>query len=114
MIRQAPLRGHLYLVTLDKPRLALIVSVDARNSNASDVLVIPCSTVLSHAPTHVRLRKGEGGLPHASVLKCEQITTIDKSDLRRGPLGGPLPARVVARTERAVMRAIGIPVPDLD
>ncbi|HEY3256561.1 MAG TPA: type II toxin-antitoxin system PemK/MazF family toxin, partial [Polyangiaceae bacterium] len=69
-------RGHIYLAHLDKLRPVLIISPNIRNELASDVLVVPCSTRLSIAPTHVRLRRGEGGLSAASVLKCEQITTL--------------------------------------
>jgi len=57
-----------------------VVSVDARNRLANDVLVIPASTTLRVAPTHVRLRKGTGGLP------------------------------TVEEVERGVLRAIGVPI----
>jgi mRNA-degrading endonuclease toxin of MazEF toxin-antitoxin module len=106
----SPRRGCVYLARLDTLRAVLVISPDIRNSLASDVLVIPCSTRLSIAPTHVRLRKGEGGLSAASVLKCEQITTLHKDDVRREPLGGPLSARRVLEVERCVLRAIGVPV----
>jgi mRNA-degrading endonuclease toxin of MazEF toxin-antitoxin module len=104
-------RGYVYLGRLDKLRPLLVISPDVRNDLASDVLVIPCSTRLSTAPTHVRLRRGEGGVSEASVLKCEQITTLHKDDVRRQPLGGALPPRKVLEVERAVLRAIGVPVP---
>jgi mRNA-degrading endonuclease toxin of MazEF toxin-antitoxin module len=104
-------RGHIYLARLDKLRPVLVVSPNIRNELASDVIVIPCSTRLSVAPTHVRLRRGEGGVAEASVLKCEQITTIHKDDVLRQPLGGAIPARLLLATERAILRAIGVPVP---
>jgi len=104
-------RGFVYFARLDKLRPVLVISPDVRNALASDVIVIPCTTTLSIAPTHVRLRKGEGGLSAASVLKCEQITTLHKDDLRRGALGGPLLLRRILEVERAVLRAIGVPVP---
>ncbi len=108
-------RGFLHLAQLDKLRPVLIVSPNIRNQLASDVLVVPCSTHLSSAPTHVRLRRGEGGLSAASVLKCEQITTLHKADVRLRPLGGPLEPGRLRAVERAVLRAIGVPVPlDLD
>jgi mRNA interferase MazF len=106
-----PRRGHLYFAHLDKLRPVLVISPDVRNALASDVLVIPCSTRLADAPTHVRLRRGEGGLPAACVLKCEQITTLHKEDLRNDALGGPLAAKRLLEVERGVLRAIGIPVP---
>jgi hypothetical protein len=45
------------------------------------------------------------------VLKCEQITTLHRDDVRRQPLGGPIPAKSLLEVERAVLRAIGVPVP---
>jgi mRNA interferase MazF len=104
-------RGHIYLARLDKLRPVLVVSPNVRNELASDVIVIPCSTPLSAAPTHVRLRRGEGGVAEASVLKCEQITTVHKGDVLRQPMGGAISAKLLLAVERAILRAIGIPVP---
>jgi len=104
-------RGYIYLAHLDKLGPVLVISPNVRNELANDVLFVPCSTNLSTAPTHVRLRRGEGGLPEASVLKCEQITTLHKDDVRAQALGGPLVARKVLEVERAILRAIGVPVP---
>lgn len=104
-------RGYVYLARLDKLRPVLVISPNVRNELASDVIVIPCSTRLSAAPTHVRLRRGEGGVSEACVLKCEQIATLHRDDVRRQPLGGALPAEKVLEVERAVLRAIGVPVP---
>ena len=107
---EAPRRGCLYWVSLDKRRPALVLSPDYRNERASDVIVIPCSTRLHPAPTHVMLRHGQGGLAGNSVLKCEQITTIAKADVHGPALGKPLPTTVLGAVERAVLRAIGVPV----
>jgi mRNA-degrading endonuclease toxin of MazEF toxin-antitoxin module len=62
-------RGHLYWVSLDKRRPALVLSPDVRNDKGRDVIVIPASTVMREGPWHVRLRKGEGGLAAPSVLQ---------------------------------------------
>jgi len=110
-----PRRGHLYWVQIpDEPsgkrRPALVVSPDARNRLANDVIVVPLSSVLREAPTHVRLRAREGGLPRASMVKCEQITTLRRDRLVPRPLGGNLaPARMV-EVEKAVLRAIGVAI----
>jgi mRNA-degrading endonuclease toxin of MazEF toxin-antitoxin module len=109
-----PQRGCLYWVEIPgepgaKRRPALVVSVNARNRLADDVLVIPASTTLHPAPTHVRLRKGTGGLPRNSVLKCEQITTLPKGLLSESALGGPLSAALLEDVERGVLRSIGVP-----
>jgi mRNA-degrading endonuclease toxin of MazEF toxin-antitoxin module len=93
-----------------KRRPALVISVDARNRLADDVLAIPASTTLRLAPTHVRVRRGTGGLGQDSVLKCEQITTLPKSLLSPAALGGPLPPALLEDVERGVLRAIGIAI----
>ena len=111
---EAPRRGFLYYARLDKRRPVLVISANARNVGASDVLVIPCSTILSAAPTHVRLRKGEGGIPGASILKCEQVTNLHKTYLDADSLGGSLVEARVREIERAILRAIGVPVPLTD
>lgn len=111
----APQRGCFYWVAIphepdSKRRPALVVSVNARNLLADDVLVIPASTTLRPAPTHVPLRKGTAGLPRNSMLKCEQITTLPKRLLGNSALGGPLSATVLEEVEKGVLRAIGVPV----
>jgi mRNA-degrading endonuclease toxin of MazEF toxin-antitoxin module len=98
-------------VSLDKRRPALVLSPDHRNEHAGDVIVVPCSTRLRPAPTHVLLKRGQGGLQETSVLKCEQITTLPKADVHGPALGGPLPPTLLRAVERAVLRAIGVPVP---
>ena len=110
-----PRRGCLYWVVLPgeptrKKRPALVISLDVRNRFADDVLVIPSTTILRQGPTHVRLRRGEGGLPQASMLKCEHITTLSKELLSETALGGEVSARRLEEVERGVLRAIGIPV----
>jgi mRNA-degrading endonuclease toxin of MazEF toxin-antitoxin module len=114
-VNPAPLRGCLYRVAIPgepgaKRRPALVVSSNARNRLASDVLVVPASTTLRPAPTHVRIRKGTGGVRQDSVLKCEQITNLPKALLSESALGGPLPAALLEEAERGILRAIGVPV----
>jgi mRNA-degrading endonuclease toxin of MazEF toxin-antitoxin module len=107
----SPRRGCLYWVRLDKRRPALVISPDYRNELASDVIVVPCSTHLRLAPTHVLLRRGEGGLEATSVLKCEQVTTLHRDEVENRPLGRALAPGRLHEVERAVMRAIGVPIP---
>lgn len=104
-------RGRLYWAHLDERRPVLVLSPDVRNERATDVIVIPCTTVLRPAPTHVALREGEGGAPQESMLKCEQITTLHRDDVDPSPLGESLRPRKLEEVERAVLRAIGVPVP---
>jgi mRNA-degrading endonuclease toxin of MazEF toxin-antitoxin module len=102
-------RGCLYWGTVDKRRPVLVVSVDARNERASDIIVVPCSTRILDAPTHVRLGRSEGGLSRPCVLKCEQITTVATAEVDDVPLGAPLSQARMREVERAVARAIGVP-----
>ncbi len=112
----SPRPGEIYLVRLPghpadtKNRPALVVSMDVRNRLANDVIVIPLSTTLRPAPTHVELPAGEGGLKEPSVAKCEQVTTLDKSFLLRGPFAGTISSSLMQEIERAIQRAIGIVV----
>jgi mRNA interferase MazF len=91
-----PKRGEIYLVDLSgrskdtKARPALIVSMHIKNHLANDVIVVPISTTLRSSPTHVQLARGEGGLHKPSLAKCEQITTLDKSLLVRGPFSATI------------------------
>jgi mRNA-degrading endonuclease toxin of MazEF toxin-antitoxin module len=103
-------RGRLYWARLDKRRPVLVLSPDYRNARASDVIVVPCSTRLRAAPTHVRLRRREGGAPQAFILKCEQITTLPADEIDPCALGSPLSAARMADVERSVLRAIGVAV----
>jgi len=109
-----PKRGEIYLVNLSskpkdiKNRPALVVSLDIRNELANDIIVVPLSTNLRSSPTHVLLQEGEGGLSKASMAKCEQVTTIDKFLLIRGPFAVKISNERVKEIEKAIMIAIGL------
>lgn len=109
-----PQKGEIYLVRLPgqpkdkKARPALIVSLDIRNRLANDVIVVPVSTTLRDSPTHVELPIGEGGLTQRSMAKCEQITTLDKSFLIRGPFSGKISPQKMSEVEEAIQKAIGV------
>ena len=68
----------------------------------------PLSTNLRSSPTHVLLQEGEGGLSRASMSKCEQVTTIDKSLLIKGPFSGKISDKKMNEIEKAIMIAIGV------
>jgi mRNA interferase MazF len=109
-----PRRGEIYLVRIPghpsdtKARPALVVSMDVRNRLANDVIVVPLSTTLRPAPTHVELPAGEGGLQETSMAKCEQVTTLDKAFLLRGPFAGTISPSLMQDIEKAIQFAIGI------
>jgi len=109
---KAPGRGHLYWARLpgDKRRPVLVLSPDARNERAHDVIVAPLTTTLRPSPTHVRLRPREAGAQQASVVACERITTLERAVLDPRPLGGPLSEERLNEVARAVLRAIGVPI----
>ncbi len=106
-------RGQVYWASTfeGKRTPVLLLSPDARNQRANDVIVVPLSTRLRWGPWHVHLAKGEGGAPAPSIVKCEQITTLPKTYLDNRPLGGPLSPRRLAQVERAVLIAIGVAIP---
>src|SRR4030066_1936878 len=111
-----PRRGEISPVRLPghpsdtKAPPALVVSLDVRNRLANDVIVVPLSTTLRPAPTHVELPAGEGGLKETSMAKCEQVTTLDQSFRIRGPFAGTINTSLMQEIERATQRAIGIVV----
>ena len=107
-------RGSVHWARLDKRRPVLVVSPDYRNEWASDVLVVPCSTVRRTAPTHVLLRRGEAGLPAPSAAKCEQVMTLPRGDLDSEALGPSLGGERMDQVERALLRAFGIGPAALD
>ena len=77
-------------------RPAVVVQHDRFNKSAISTTVVAAVTSslrLSAMPGNVRLRKGEGNLPMASVVNVSQIRTVDRS--RLGDHVGTLsPARV--------------------
>jgi mRNA interferase MazF len=73
-------------------RPALVVQHDRFNRSTISTTVVAAITSnlrLGAMPGNVRLRRGEAGLPHASVVNVSQIRTIDRTRLidRVGVLG---------------------------
>ena len=113
LVEPSPRCGEIYLVKIPnqpsdrKERPALVVSMDIRNQLAGDVIAVPLSTHLREAPTHVLLPKGMGGLRQDSMAKCEQITTLDKSFLLKGPFAGQVPYEILQQVHQAILNALG-------
>jgi mRNA interferase MazF len=114
-----PRRGEIWFVMTPgqpddphQPRPALVVSENVRNRLRDDLMVIPIFSSGRLGPTRLALTRGTGGLPHDSVLFCEELTTIDRDFLARGPLGLAVPPELMARVLLAVRRALGDVVPD--
>jgi mRNA-degrading endonuclease toxin of MazEF toxin-antitoxin module len=103
-----PKRGDVYLADLDKPRPAIILSVDQLNRYALDVCIVPITTK-HHAKFVLRvpLKKGEAGLDSDCWAKCDQVTTLEKTFLRSRPLGSLPPGRL-REVEQQVKFALGL------
>jgi mRNA-degrading endonuclease toxin of MazEF toxin-antitoxin module len=104
-----PRRGQVCLVQLDKPRPAVVLSVDALNRHALDVCVVPITTK-QHTQFSVRvpLKAKEGGLNFDCWAKYDQVTTIEKSLFTYAPLG-TLPHSTLQKIEVQVKIALGLP-----
>jgi mRNA interferase MazF len=95
-----------------QPRPALVVSEDVRNRLRDDLIVIPLFSTGRLGPTRVPLPARAGGIRRPGVLFCEEVTTIDRDFLYRGPLGPRLSRPVLETVLRAVRRALGDTVPE--
>ena len=81
-------------------RPAIVVQADHFNRSAINTAVVAAITSnlrLGEMPGNVRLRKGEAGLPQASVVNVSQLRTIDRSRLsdRIGTIGGERMAQIL-------------------
>ena len=101
-----PKRGEVCLFALDKERPALVISSDAINVHSLDVCVVPISTAEHKSfSLRPRLKTGEGGLNRDSWVKCDQITTVEKSRAVYPPLG-TLSKASMAAVEEAIKRSL--------
>jgi len=96
-----------------QPRPALVVSEDVRNRLRDDLIVVPIFSLGRLGPTRVPVPARAGGLRSPGVLFCEEVTTIDRDFLSRGPLGARLSRPLLEAVIRAVRRALGDAVPEL-
>jgi len=96
------------LVQLDKPRPAVVLSVDAINKFALDVCVVGITSV-EHKKFSMRvpIKKGEGNLNFDCWAKCEQVTTLEKSLLKYPPLGA-LSTATLRQIEDQVRVCLGL------
>jgi mRNA-degrading endonuclease toxin of MazEF toxin-antitoxin module len=104
-----PKRGEVYLVQLDKPRPAIVLSVDQLNRHALDVSVVGITTK-QHLKFSMRvaLKAGEGGLDLDCWAKCDQVTTLGKT-LLRYPALGTLSPQTMTKIEEQLKIALGLP-----
>ncbi len=87
-----PLRGEIWLVTLDPTigreqagtRPALVISDDLFNqSHAELVVVLPITSKNKGIRSHVEIVPPEGGLNVTSYVKCEDVRSISIQRLGR-------------------------------
>lgn len=110
-----PQKGEVWYVHIPnqpgdphQPRPAVVVSRDVRNKHSTDVMVVPVFTEsTTYNDTYVTIPQNEGGMPHKSVAKCDQATTIDKSFLQDGPLGKRVSQALMWQIHYAIRRALG-------
>lgn len=112
-----PQHGEVWYVKLPnqpndphQPRTAIIVSTNGRNRNCNDVIVVPTTSTANfrpHPEVHIHIPAGEGGLTRDSYARCDQVTTLDKSLLDNGPLGGPIHLKYRWALIEAVRVALG-------
>ncbi|HEY3111137.1 MAG TPA: type II toxin-antitoxin system PemK/MazF family toxin [Chloroflexota bacterium] len=119
MLNPPPRRGEVWYAHTPgqpddphQPRPVLVVSTDARNRHADDAIAVPLFSRGALGPTRVALDSGIGGVGHASVLFCEEITTLDHDFFRHGPLGPRVPEALLSQVVRSVRRALGEVVPE--
>jgi mRNA-degrading endonuclease toxin of MazEF toxin-antitoxin module len=91
----------------------LVVSDDAfnRNPRYPKVLVVHLTSVeRAGAPFdwEVAVPKGTAGLDRSSTVKCQEVYTLWKEQLR-GP-AGTLPRVIMQRVDRALAIALGLPL----
>jgi len=95
-----------------QPRPALVISEDVRNRLSDDLVVVPIFSTGRPGPVHVMLQAPMGGIPHDSVLFCEEFTAIAEGFLADGPLGASVPEVLLRHVVRAIRRAIGEVIPE--
>jgi mRNA-degrading endonuclease toxin of MazEF toxin-antitoxin module len=103
-----PKRGEVYLVQLDKPRPAIVLSVDPLNKFALDVCMVAATTV-EHKNFSVRvpIKKGDANLNFNCWAKCDQVTTLEKSLLKYPPIG-ILSISALSRIEEQLRVTLGL------
>lgn len=103
-----PRRGEVYIVRLDKPRPAVVLSVDQLNRHALDVCVVGITTK-QHRQFSMRIpiKAGEAGLDFDCWVKCDQVTTLEKTFLTYPPTG-ILSEETLGRIQEQVKICLGL------
>src|SRR5437763_6998460 len=112
--RPAPRRGEIWYVFTPgqpddphQPRLVLFISENVRNRRTDDLIIVPIFSAGRPGPTRLAIPAGTGGLPRDSMFFCEELATIDRDFLVRGPLGPLVPAAMLDRVVAAILITVG-------
>ena len=115
-VRQFPKRGSVYVVRFDptegseikKTRPAMIIQNDLGNrfSNITIVAAITSQFKLPMHPTNVLIKAPEAGLAVDSVVRLDQIRSVDKRRLVKKL--GVARAATVATVDRAIKISLGL------
>ena len=102
-------RGDVYQVDLGKRvgsvesgmRSAVILQNNRGNCFSKTLIIVPLTTEIKkiNLPVHVLLGKADG-LPRQMIALCEQITTVDRSQVLS--CFGQLSSRSMAKVEEAI------------
>ena len=104
-------RGEIYWASLDptigaeikKTRPVLVVSNNINNKYSPLVTVLPISsTVKNLYPYEVLVEKGIAGLKNASVIKANQIKTIDKKRINGQLIGFIDNSEIMGQVNKAI------------
>lgn len=90
-----------------QPRPGLVISENVRNRRADDLIIVPIFSLGRPGPTRLVIPAGTGGLPHDSMIFCDELATIDRDFLVSGPLGPLVPDTMLDRVVRAIFIAVG-------
>ena len=111
-----PRRGEVYVVRFDraegaeikKTRPALILQNDIGNKHSPATIVAAISSRAAQTlyPVEVLVATGEGGLDRESVIKLDQLRTLDKARLMRR-LGKLKPA-TMRQVDQALQISLGL------
>jgi mRNA-degrading endonuclease toxin of MazEF toxin-antitoxin module len=81
---------------------------NVKNQVVADIMVVPVfSEPSEYNDSCVTIPEKEGGLTKESTAKCDQVTTINKRLLGKGPPGGRIDAALMRPIHYAIRRALG-------
>jgi mRNA interferase MazF len=81
-VKRATENGEIWEARMDKSRPVVVVSRDDLRGVRSRATVAPITTSLRDAPTFVLLDHRDG-LPHLCAINCDEVNTLEKSQLAR-------------------------------